>query len=69
MYPVSIAAGALGIAGTISKLSVSISTFVRQVRDARADMDEVLWELVSLKTILEMLAEDTAEPNPKNLPD
>jgi hypothetical protein len=69
MDPISIAAGALGLAGTIGKLSISISVFVRSVRDARSDMDDVLRELVSLKTILEMLAEDTAETHSKNLPD
>jgi hypothetical protein len=68
MDPISIATGALGIAGTIGKLSITISTFVRQVRDARGDMDAVLRELVSLKTILEMLADDAVENQSNNIP-
>jgi hypothetical protein len=68
MDPLSISTGALAIAGTIGRLSITISAFVREVRDARNDMDEVLRELVSLKTTLEMLAEDTEGQKSNDLP-
>ncbi len=47
----------------------TISTFVRQVRDARVDLDAVSRELVSLKSILEILAEDTAGSGANGLPE
>jgi len=48
---------------------VTISTFVRQVRDARVDLDAVSRELVSLKSILEILAEDAAGSGANGLPE
>ena len=48
---------------------ITISTFVRQVRDARGDLDAVSRELVSLKSILEILAEDTARSGANGLPE
>ena len=62
MDPLSITATCVGLAATIGKTSYQVATFVRRVRDARADMDAISRELVSLKTALEMLAEDATAP-------
>jgi hypothetical protein len=62
MDPLSITGTCIGLAATIGKTSYNVATFVRQVRDARSDMDLISRELVSLKTALEMLAEDTNKP-------
>jgi Fungal N-terminal domain of STAND proteins len=69
MDPISITTGALSIVGSIGKLTITISTFVRQVRDARSDLDTVMRELVSLKSVLEILAEDVSQPGPNGLPE
>ena len=62
MDPLSITAASVGLAATIGRTSYQVATFVRSVRDARADMDAISRELVSLKTALEMLAGDTNAP-------
>jgi len=67
MDPLTITASAVSLAASIGKLSVSISRFVFHIREARNDMDLVLRELVSLETILRMLAEDAS--NPSGFPD
>ncbi|CAM1502852.1 Fc.00g076280.m01.CDS01 [Cosmosporella sp. VM-42] len=58
MDPLSITTGSLALAGTIGKVAVALTVFVRDVRDARSDIDAVSAELNSLKTILELLVED-----------
>jgi hypothetical protein len=63
MDPLTIATGCVSLVATISKLSISISGFVRDVRGARSDLDTVSRELLSLKTVLELLAEDAADSN------
>jgi hypothetical protein len=62
MDPLSITATSIGLAATIGKTSYQVASFVRSVRDARADMDAISRELVSLKIALEMLADDTNAP-------
>jgi len=42
---------------------------VRDVRSARSDLDSVQRELLSLKTILELLADDFADTTNLSLPD
>lgn len=63
MDPLSITTGCFSLIGTITNLSVSISKFVRSVRGARGDLDTVTRELASLKTLLELLAEDAKDVN------
>jgi hypothetical protein len=50
--PVSIVSSCLGIASGITKLIDSISSFVRNVQEARRDMNDVQKELDAVRTIL-----------------
>lgn len=68
MDPLSITTGAVALISTIVKVSYEVTIFVKHVRDARSDLDHVSRELLSLKNILELLAEDTEGPS-KKLPD
>lgn len=69
MDPVSVTAACLSLTAAIAKTSYSVSSFVRSVRAARADLDALSRELASLKTLLELIAEDAedAEHFPENL--
>jgi hypothetical protein len=58
MDPLSITAGCSNLVTTVLKVSIQINDFVREVRDARWDLDAVSRELISLKTLLEILSED-----------
>jgi Fungal N-terminal domain of STAND proteins len=69
MDPISITTGALSIVASIGKLTITVTRFVRQVRDARGDLDAISRELVSLSSILEILAEDVSNPGPNGLPE
>ncbi|KAK0705963.1 hypothetical protein B0T26DRAFT_679723 [Lasiosphaeria miniovina] len=62
MDPFSISAGCLGLVATITKVSTSITAFVKDLRQTRRDLDNVSRELTSLKTILELLLEDDKTP-------
>jgi phage tail tape-measure protein len=46
-----------------------VTGFVRDVRAARGDLDAVSRELLSLKTVLELLADDVASPNNESFPE
>lgn len=46
----------------IGKASLTIKGFVRDVRSARSYLDSVTRELQSLKTLLELLVEDSFNP-------
>jgi len=52
-----------GILQSITKLSFSVTTFILAVRQARSDLDGISRELLSLKTILELLNEDLSNQN------
>ncbi|RSL73065.1 hypothetical protein CEP53_000899 [Fusarium sp. AF-6] len=70
MDPLSIASGCAGLIMAIGSLSVKIHSFVRTCREARGDLDSVSRELLSLKTILELIQEDASDgskPFPKTL--
>jgi hypothetical protein len=69
MDPLSITTGCLTLVSSITKLSLQIHAFVREVRDARGDLDAVSRELQSLKTILEILAEDAKDINKGSFPE
>lgn len=62
MDPLSIAASCVALVSATVKTSVSVNSFIREVRDARADLDVISRELLSLRTVLELLAEDTSNP-------
>ncbi|KID83863.1 WD40/YVTN repeat-like-containing domain protein [Metarhizium guizhouense ARSEF 977] len=68
MDPLSITATCIGLVATVSKVSIQISGFVREVRDARGDLDAVSRELTSLKSVLEILAKDAENPTGGGFP-
>lgn len=57
----------MALAGTITKLSTSLTIFIRDVRDARSDIEDISLELHSLKMILELIASDSVIPLPPTL--
>lgn len=61
MDPLSITTACIGLVSTITKTSIQVAGFVKDVRAARNDLDCVSGELLSLKTVLELLAEDFTE--------
>jgi hypothetical protein len=58
MDPVSVALGCIALLPPITKASKMIGTFVLEVRDARKEMNMLQAELLSLSTVLEILAQD-----------
>jgi len=58
MDPLSITATCIGLASTITRTSLTVISFVKDVRGARNDLDAVSRELHSLKIVLELLADD-----------
>jgi hypothetical protein len=69
MDPLSISATCISLVGTIVKTSIVVTGFVRDVRAARSDLDAVSRELLSLKTVLELLADDVADPTSESFPE
>ncbi|KAF6832932.1 hypothetical protein CPLU01_05881 [Colletotrichum plurivorum] len=70
MDPLSITTACVGLAGTITTVSLSMNTFIRDVGDARSDIEDISRELSSLKLVLELIADDvknSSSPLPKNL--
>ncbi len=67
-FPSPITATCRDLLENIAKTSLTITGFVREVRRARADLDFVSRELVSLKTVLELLAEDASNTSSQCLP-
>jgi hypothetical protein len=63
MDPLSITTACVALTTTIAKTSLTVTTFVRSVRAARSDLDGISRELASLTTLLELIAEDTADIN------
>ncbi|KAF1843524.1 uncharacterized protein K460DRAFT_146662 [Cucurbitaria berberidis CBS 394.84] len=63
MDPLSITAACMALTATITKTSISVTNFVRSVRAARSDLDAISRELASLKTLLELIAEDAEDIN------
>ncbi|EON66103.1 hypothetical protein W97_05346 [Coniosporium apollinis CBS 100218] len=68
MDPLSITASCFTLAATITRVSFQVTEFVREVRDARSDLDAVARELLSIKTVLEILADDAKDPAQNNFP-
>ena len=60
MDPLSIPGSCVGLVANVTQVSLKIYGFVREVRDAQADLDAVTLELQSLKTVLETLREHSA---------
>jgi hypothetical protein len=63
MDPLTISATCTFLIVTVSKTAIVVTGFVRDVRGARSDLDAVSRELLSLRTVLELLADDVADPS------
>ena len=68
MDPLSITATCVGLASTITRTSLVVISFVKDVRSARSDLDVISRELSSLKIILELLAEDVNDSTTLSIP-
>jgi hypothetical protein len=68
MDPLSITATCVGLASTITRTSLVVISFVKDVRSARSDLDVISRELSSLKIILELLAEDVNDSTTQSIP-
>lgn len=68
MDPFSVAGACIALVGTITKTSAQVTTFVRDFRAARGELDAVARELSSLKTVLELLGDDFKDPISKPCP-
>jgi hypothetical protein len=68
MDPLSITATCIGLASTITRSSLVVIGFVKDVRAARSDLDVVSRELLSLKTVLELLADDIDDSSSRSIP-
>jgi hypothetical protein len=66
--PLSITAACITLVTTVSKVSIQINGFVQEVRDTRRDLDAVSQELISLKTVLEILSEDAKNSTGRGYP-
>jgi hypothetical protein len=69
MEPLAVSVACVSLIGIITRASVVVAGFVRDVRGARSDLDGVSRELLSLKTVLELLADDAATATNGSLPD
>jgi hypothetical protein len=54
------ACGCVGLVATITQLSLAVASFVKAVRSARKDLDTISRELISLQTILQLIADDVS---------
>jgi uncharacterized protein YoxC len=61
MNPLSTTSTCFALVSTITKTSIVVGGFVKDVRATRSDLDGVSRELGSLKTVLELLADDINE--------
>lgn len=62
----SISTGCFALSSAIAKTSVSLNTFVRDVRESRAELEALSGELYSLDGVLDLLRDD-AESFPRTL--
>jgi hypothetical protein len=69
MEPLSITTGCLALISTIGKTSSVITSFVRDCRDARHDLDAISRELTSLGSVLTLLKEDSATTKDQAIPE
>ena len=68
MDPLSITATCFGLISSITRTSLAVIGFVKDVRSARSDLDAVSRELLSLKTVLELLADDVNDSSSQSIP-
>ncbi|KAI1125242.1 P-loop containing nucleoside triphosphate hydrolase protein [Nemania abortiva] len=60
MDPLSITTGVIGLLGAVGTTILSVTSFIRRCREARADLTAVNRELLELQIVLELLRDDTA---------
>ncbi len=68
MDPLTITATCVSLASTITRTSLLVFGFMKDVRAARSDLDAVSRELHSLKTVLQLLAEDANDSANDSIP-
>jgi hypothetical protein len=68
MDPLTITATCVSLASTITRTSLLVFDFMKDVRAARSDLDAVSRELHSLKTVLQLLAEDANDSANDSIP-
>ena len=61
MDPASLSLGCIALLPPIMTAYTTVTKFILEVRDARREMNMVQLELVSLRSILEILAQDTKD--------
>jgi hypothetical protein len=66
--PLSIATSCITLVATIGRCAHAVTIFVREVRDARGDLEMISRELHSLTTILDLLGDDISKPSSNTLP-
>ncbi|KAI3326183.1 hypothetical protein HD806DRAFT_439102 [Xylariaceae sp. AK1471] len=67
--PLSIASGALAVLGATQKTASAIYKFIRDCKDARADLTQITGQLSELTLILELIRDDNAAATKDCLPD
>jgi len=68
MEPLAIVAACATLISAVGRCAHTIVIFVREVRDARGDLDMIARELGSLDTVLVCLQDDIAKPSSSTLP-
>ncbi|KAF2124909.1 hypothetical protein P153DRAFT_360558 [Dothidotthia symphoricarpi CBS 119687] len=69
MDPLTITSTCIGLIATTAQASIAVTAFVKDVRDARRDLDGVSRELLSLSSVLTYLRDDTEDEKARTLPD
>jgi hypothetical protein len=69
MDSLSITATCIGLVATIVKTSVTVTGIVRDVREARSDLNGISRELLSLKTVLELVVDKVSSSGHESLPE
>jgi Fungal N-terminal domain of STAND proteins len=67
--PFSITVACVGIVANVGKASTTIAKFVHKYREAKHDMGMIHRELGTLKLVLQVMAQDTADGKAQDLPD
>ena len=67
MDPITITISALSLTKTITNTTINIRTFIKAVRESRADLDAISRELSSIEIVLDLLADDAKSEATKML--
>ena len=58
MDPIAITTAAFSLAATVTNTTKNLYTFIKTVREAKADLDAICRELSSIKIVLDLLVFD-----------